>query len=131
MALHTQTIAAPLHFAGNDPALVGELSAVDFLRQLDIRLLGNNVTLDSEKLAFALHALHGPAHEWYVGLRLRADFVDTFDYFRFRFCHKYRIPGHLPHEFDFALIAKQLPEEDPTQYLARISNYVNLSLIHI
>ena len=58
---------------------------------------------------------------------LRADFVDTFDYFRYRFCHKYRIPGHLPHEFDFALIAKQLPEEDPTQYLARISNYVNNS----
>ena len=60
LALHTQTIAAPLHFAGNDPVLAGELSEVDFLRQLDIRLLGNNVSLDSEKLAFALHALHGP-----------------------------------------------------------------------
>ena len=100
---------------------------MDFLRQLDIRLLGNNVSLDSDKLAFALHALHGPAHEWYIGLRLRADFSDTFEYFRSRFCHKYRIPGYLPHEFDFALIAKQLPEEDPTQYLARISNYVNNS----
>ena len=79
LALHTQTIAAPLHFAGNDPVLAGELSAVDFLRQMDICLLGNNVSLDSEKLAFALHALHGTAHEWYIGLWLRADFMDTFD----------------------------------------------------
>ena len=27
LALYTQTIAAPLHFAGNDPVLAGELSA--------------------------------------------------------------------------------------------------------
>ena len=38
--MHTQTIAAPLHSAGNDPPLQGEISARDFLRELDVRILG-------------------------------------------------------------------------------------------
>ena len=61
-AFQTQTIAAPLHFAGNDPKLEGELSAVDFLGHLHSRFLSNNVSLDYEKLALVRRALHGPAH---------------------------------------------------------------------
>ena len=121
---HTQTIAAPLTFIGNDPPLQGELTAQDFLRQLEVRILGARLAADADKLAFALNALQGRAHEWYVGLQVRGDYEDTFEYFKNKFCHKYRIPGYLPQEFDFSLIAKQRIDEDPTQYVSRISHYL-------
>ena len=121
---HTQTIAAPLYFPGNDPPLQGELTPRDFLRELDIRILGQGIVNDNDKLAFALNTLQGKAHEWYLSLGLRADFEPTFSYFRKRFAHKYRVPGHILSEFDVSLISKQNIEEDPSQYLARISNYV-------
>ena len=122
---HTQTIAAPLHFAGNDPPLQGEISATDFLRELEVRILGQNLTEDKSKLTFALNALQGKAHDWWTSLIIRADFKETFAYFKQKFSHKYRVPGYTSHEFDFSLIAKQRPEEDPSQYIARITTYVN------
>ena len=128
---HTQTIAAPLYFSGNVPPNPGELSALDFLRQMEIRMLGNNIHEDAEKLSFALNALQGRAHEWYMGLKIRHDFVATLTFFKSRFCHKYRLPGYTPNEFDITLISTQYVEEDPEQYIARITNYMELSLIHI
>jgi len=70
---HTQTIAAPLHFAGNDPPTATELSPQDFLRQLEVRILGNRIEQDANKLAFALNCLQGRAHIWYTGLKIRAE----------------------------------------------------------
>ena len=122
---HTQTIAAPLYFSGNVPQNPGELSAQDFLHQMEIRLLGNNITEDADKLSFALNALHGHTHEWYMGLKIRHDFVATFSFFKNRFCHKYRLPGYTPNEFDVTLISKQNIEEDPEEYIPRITNYIN------
>ena len=124
-SLHTQTIAAPLHFAGNDPPLAGEISARDFLRELEVRILGQNITSDKLKLQFALNALQGKAHEWWTSLSIREDFRSDYAYFKKKFAHKYRVPGFTQHEFDFSLIARQKPEEDPTQYIARITAYLN------
>ena len=90
---HTQTIAAPLYFSGNVPPNPGELSALDFLCQMEIRMLGNNINENADKLSFALNALQGSAHEWYMGLKIRDDFVATFTFFKTRFCLKYRLPG--------------------------------------
>ena len=53
---HTQAIAAPLYFTGNLSPNPGELSAIDFLRQMEIRMLGNNIVNDADKLSFALNA---------------------------------------------------------------------------
>ena len=124
-ASHTQTIAAPLHFAGNDPPLSGEISPSDFLRELEVRILGQSLSDDKQKLKFALNALQGKAHDWWTSLVIREDFKETYTYFKQKFSHKYRVPGYTSHEFDFSLIAKQKPEEDPSQYIARITSYVN------
>ena len=121
---HTQTIAAPLHFAGNDPPTANELKPREFLRQLEIRMLGNRLQRDEDKLAFTLNTLQGDAHEWYVALDKRSDFERTFAYLKKLFCHKYRVPGQLPQEYDIGLISKQRIEEDPTQYMSRITNSV-------
>ena len=58
---HTQTIAAQLY--RNPHPNKNELSAQDFLRQMEIFMLGNNVMKDSHKLSFALNTLQGGAHE--------------------------------------------------------------------
>ena len=81
---HTQTIAAPLYFLGNVPPNTGELSALDFLHQMEIYMLGNNIHEDADKLSFALNAQQGSAHEWHMGLKI-----------------------HEPNEFDITLISTQ------------------------
>ena len=70
-------------------------------------MLGNNINEDADKLSFALNALQGSTHEWYMGLKIRDDFVATFTFFKTRFCHKYRLPGYTPNEFDITLISRQ------------------------
>jgi len=123
-AQNVQTIAAPLHFTGNDSQGSAEITPKDFLRQLEIRILGNRITEDADKLAFALNALQGKAHEWYLSLKQRNDYVETFEYFKTHFCNQFRVPGYLPQEFDISLIAKQKMDEDPALYFARISMYM-------
>ena len=122
-AVHTQTIAAPLHFAGNDPPLLGEMSPMDYLRELEIRMAGQGLRAEEDKLAFALATLKGPAHDWYKCLAVRADYRRTYAYFKTKFAHKYRIPGHARHEFNVTNVTKQKAEEDPYQYLARVKAY--------
>ena len=65
-----QTIAAPLIFVGNEPPTPNELSPQDFLRQLEIRILGNRIERDEDKLSFALNALQGKSHDWYISCLL-------------------------------------------------------------
>ena len=63
-----------------------------------------------------------------MGLKIHRDFVATYTYFKSRFCHQYRLPGHTPSEFDITLISKPNIDENPEQYIARIINYVNKSV---
>ena len=86
-------------------------------------MLGQNIAADHAKLTFALAALKGNAHDWYKCLTIRADFESSYAYFRTKFAHKYRIPGHAHHEFDVTSLSKQRFDEDPYQYLARIKAY--------
>ena len=58
---------------------------------------------------------------------MRTDFIDSFAYFRSRFCQKYNLPSTLPPNFAFALITRQLHEEDPSQYFSRINEFMYVS----
>ena len=123
----TQTIAAPLRFYGRDVPLKGDLSAEQFLRELEGRIAGQELTTNATKLAFTAQCMHGDAFAFYQGLAGHEEYESTFSSFKKLFRHYYNLPGASIDTFDTNKLHNQRIDESPHHYLNRVRLYVTSS----
>ena len=123
----TQTIAAPLRFYGRDVPLKGDLTPEDFLRELEGRIAGQELTTDATKIAFTAQCMIGEAYAFFKGLDGDDEYVATFASFKQRFRHYYQLPGASIDNFDCSKLHAQRIDESPHHYLNRVRLYVTSS----